>query len=252
MKAVFLLSSQVNCCSNCLQFILVMWFCPSPPKAAVYFSLYWIWAWLYKLLLRVCICQLLSRVWLFAAPWTVVCQFPLSVEFSRQEYTGVGCHFLLQGIFPTWGSSLGCLHCRWILYHLSQQGRLWQVDDSKFDTVEALSRGNPLPPREHILSGWQLPKRKRLWPYPLFSCKSLEAPDLQVKPSQTIQSQTSQPRLEEPPNQPTESWATTNTYYFKSWSLGVVCYEKLTHTPSLHLTCMYALIPTPCLYSKIC
>ena len=30
--------------------------------------------------------QLLSGVWLFAAPWTVVCQAPLSMEFFRQEY----------------------------------------------------------------------------------------------------------------------------------------------------------------------
>jgi len=29
--------------------------------------------------------------------------------------TGVGCHSLLQGIFPTQGSNLGCLHCRQIL-----------------------------------------------------------------------------------------------------------------------------------------
>ena len=27
-----------------------------------------------------------SRVWLFATPWTVACQAPLSLEFSRQEY----------------------------------------------------------------------------------------------------------------------------------------------------------------------
>ena len=27
-------------------------------------------------------------------PWTVACQAPLSMGFSRQE-TGVGCHFLL-------------------------------------------------------------------------------------------------------------------------------------------------------------
>ena len=35
--------------------------------------------------------------------------------------TGVGCHFCLQGIFPTQGSNLclPCLlHCRWILYRL--------------------------------------------------------------------------------------------------------------------------------------
>ena len=38
------------------------------------------------------------------------------------ENTGVGCHSLLQGIFPTQGSNLGLLHCRQILYHLSHQG----------------------------------------------------------------------------------------------------------------------------------
>ena len=33
--------------------------------------------------------------------------------------TGVGCHSLLQGIFPIQGSNSGLLHCKWILYHLS-------------------------------------------------------------------------------------------------------------------------------------
>ena len=33
--------------------------------------------------------------------------------------TGVGCHFLFQGIFLTQGSNPGLLHCRQILYHLS-------------------------------------------------------------------------------------------------------------------------------------
>ena len=35
--------------------------------------------------------------------------------------TEVGCHFLLQGIFPTQGSNLGLLHLRQTLYHLSHQ-----------------------------------------------------------------------------------------------------------------------------------
>ena len=30
--------------------------------------------------------KLISHVWLFATPWTVVCQVPLSMEFSRPEY----------------------------------------------------------------------------------------------------------------------------------------------------------------------
>ena len=36
--------------------------------------------------------------------------------------TGVVCHFLLQGIFPTQGSNLGLLHCRQTLSCLSHQG----------------------------------------------------------------------------------------------------------------------------------
>ena len=34
----------------------------------------------------------------------------------------MGCHSLLQGIFPIQGSNLGLLHCRQILYYLSHQG----------------------------------------------------------------------------------------------------------------------------------
>ena len=43
----------------------------------------------------------------FGTPWTVAHQTPLSMGFPRQEYwgggrgRGRGCHFLLQGIFPT-------------------------------------------------------------------------------------------------------------------------------------------------------
>ena len=36
-----------------------------------------IWGWKWKLL---------SHVWLFATPWTVACQVPLSMDFSRPEY----------------------------------------------------------------------------------------------------------------------------------------------------------------------
>ena len=36
----------------------------------------------------------LSRLQLFATPWTAAHQDPLSMGFSRQD-TGLGCHFLL-------------------------------------------------------------------------------------------------------------------------------------------------------------
>ena len=42
-------------------------------------------------------------------------------DFSGKN-TGGGCHFLLQGIFPTRGWNLGLLHCRHFLYRLSHRG----------------------------------------------------------------------------------------------------------------------------------
>ena len=96
-------------------------------------------------------------------PWTVACQLPLSVEFSRPVYwsglpfplpgvfsnpgiepicptlqadslpseslgklknTGVGSLSILQQIVPAQELNWGLLHCRQILYQLSYQGRL--------------------------------------------------------------------------------------------------------------------------------
>ena len=41
---------------------------------------------------------------------------------SPGNNTEVGCHALLQGIFPIQGLKPGLPHCRRILYHLSHQG----------------------------------------------------------------------------------------------------------------------------------
>ena len=60
----------------------------------------------------------LSRDWLFATPWTVTCDAPLSMEFSRRN-TGVGCQFVFKGIFLTQELNLRffrLLYCQWILY----------------------------------------------------------------------------------------------------------------------------------------
>ena len=54
-------------------------------------------------------------------PRTVPHQAPLSPGFSSKN-TGMGCHSLLQGIFPTQGSNPGLPHYRRILYGLSHQG----------------------------------------------------------------------------------------------------------------------------------
>ena len=49
--------------------------------------------------------KLLSRVRLFATPWTVAYKAPLSMEFSRQEYWS-GLPFLSPGDFPNPGIEL--------------------------------------------------------------------------------------------------------------------------------------------------
>ena len=64
-------------------------------------------------------CQLLNPVWLFATPWTIACQ-GCPWDFPGKN-TGVDCHSLLQGIFPSQGSNphlLWLLHYQWILYSL--------------------------------------------------------------------------------------------------------------------------------------
>ena len=48
--------------------------------------------------------------------------FFLPLRIFPGKNTGVGCHALFQGIFPTQGLNPGLQHCRWILYHLSHQG----------------------------------------------------------------------------------------------------------------------------------
>ena len=104
--------------------------------------------------------QLLSNVQLFANPWTVTGEAPLSMEFSMQEHwsglpfpspgdlldlgiesrspalqvdslpseppgktknTGVGGLSLHQGNFPAQELNWGLLHWRWILYQLNHQ-----------------------------------------------------------------------------------------------------------------------------------
>ena len=52
--------------------------------------------------------QLLSHVGLLAAPWTIACQAPLPMEFSRQEYRS-GVPFPTLGDLPDLGIKPGSL-----------------------------------------------------------------------------------------------------------------------------------------------
>ena len=62
-----------------------------------------------------CMPSCFSCVQPFATPWTITHQTPLSIKLPGKN-TGVGCHFLLQEIFPSQGSSPHLLH--WQVYTL--------------------------------------------------------------------------------------------------------------------------------------
>ena len=62
-------------------------------------------------------------------------------EDSPGKNTGVGCHALLQGIFPTQGLNPGLRHCRHIFYCLSHQGSPRILEW----LVYPFSRGSPGP-----------------------------------------------------------------------------------------------------------
>ena len=77
---------------------------PSPQCKKVFYASLWInetKSWFFEMMRKMDKpLKLLSRVWLFVTSWTVAHQAPPSMEFLDKS-TGAGCHFLLQGIFPT-------------------------------------------------------------------------------------------------------------------------------------------------------
>ena len=79
-----------------------------------------------------CVCQLLSRVRLFATPRTVAHQASLSMEFCRHEYWG-GLPFPSPEELPNPGIEPCLLHGRQILYGLSyrETDKLMELGDKE-------------------------------------------------------------------------------------------------------------------------
>ena len=75
----------------------------------------------------VCVCVLVVQLSLILCN-PMDCSLPrlLCLWNSPGQSIGMGCHSLLQGIFPIQGWSPSLLHCRQILYHLSHQVSLMQ------------------------------------------------------------------------------------------------------------------------------
>ena len=66
-----------------------------------------------------------SSVWLVETLWTTGSSRLLCPWDFPDKNIGVGCRFLLQGIFLTQRSNSHLLHCRWIFYHCAT----WVVQD---------------------------------------------------------------------------------------------------------------------------
>ena len=78
---------------------------------------------------------------------------------SPGKNTGVGCHVLLQGIFPTQGSNPSLLRGRQILYHLSHQGSPHFHDSSgKMQMIIRKHHTNPNWGRFYKTTGGNLQK----------------------------------------------------------------------------------------------
>ena len=68
----------------------------------------------------------------------------------------MGCHFLLQRIFPTQGSNLGLLHCRQTLYHLRHQGSLILCEYLLIPAINLLHHLRPRELRWELRCLWEM------------------------------------------------------------------------------------------------
>ena len=116
-----------------------------------------------------CVCvQLLSSVQLFAAPWTIACQAPLCMEFSRQEYWSELPSLTPFIIVPL---NFNWLHGCPVRDHTSQpslqlvlpRAKLWPMGNEQ-------KRG--LPPPGHTSRRTGLPLSSCSSPFPLAEARS--------------------------------------------------------------------------------
>ena len=89
---------------------------------------------------------------------------------SPGKNTRVGCHFLLQGVFPTQGLNQGLLHCRQILYCLSHQ-------------TQIMLRAFQVTENNYLNSQWQVPGHTEEWKLNCF--KQAQTPDERGKEGDT-------------------------------------------------------------------
>ena len=95
---------------------------------------------------------------------------------SPDKNTGVGCHTLLQGIFPTQGLNPGLLHCGQLLHRLSHQGSMRILEWVAYP----FSRGSSQPRNQTGVSCTtgtslpaELPRKPGSWTTRLQNCETI-------------------------------------------------------------------------------
>ena len=103
--------------------------------------------------LHVCVCAQCCST--FVNQETVAYQAPLNMEFFRLEYWG-GCHFFIQGIFPTQEWNLCLLHLQAESLLLRHQGSPQSIDVRTFSFLRTLPICSFCPQYScsHISHGW--------------------------------------------------------------------------------------------------
>ena len=107
---------------------------------------------------------------------------------SPGKSTGMGCCALFQGIFPSQGLNPGLLHCRWILYQLSDQGSLDSILKSRdiFPTKVHIVKAMVFPIVMYRCASWTIKKvvRQRIDAFELCCRRTLESPldSMEIKP----------------------------------------------------------------------
>ena len=81
---------------------------------------------IYSFSMPVCVCSVTQSCLTLCNPMDCSLLGSSVHGISQGRIPELGCHFLLQEIFPTQGLNLGLPHCRQLLYHLSHRGSPWE------------------------------------------------------------------------------------------------------------------------------
>ena len=106
-------------------------------------------------------------------------------EDSPDMNTGVGCHAILEGVFPTQGSNPGLPHCRQIVYHLNHQGspriQKWVAYAFSRESLQLRDWTQVSHIAGRLFTSWAIREAQEYWSgYPIPSPADLHDPGIKL------------------------------------------------------------------------